>query len=97
MSSLLWLLQRAEAHPRLALLQRGKPGFEQGTAGLELSQHGEQGGWEARREEEIFDGAFQQLFPLFLFCSLKPRPTAGDLMAQEQHLYSSKQEVFPFL
>lgn len=49
------------------------------------------------REEEIFDGAFQQLFPLFLFCSLKARPTAGDLMAQEQHLCSSKQEVFPFL
>lgn len=42
-----------------------KPGFEQGTAGLELSQHREQGEWEARREGQIFDRVFQQLFTLF--------------------------------
>lgn len=67
MSSLLWLLQRAQAHPQLALLQRGKLGFEQGTAGLGLSQHRERAGQEARRGEQIFDGVFQLLFPLFFY------------------------------
>lgn len=98
MSSLLWLLQRARARPRLAPLQHGKLGFEQGTAGLGLSQHRQQAGREARREEQIFDGVFQLVSPLFfLFCSLKARPTAGDRMAEEQHLCSGQQEAFPLL
>lgn len=86
MSSLLWLLQRAEACLQLASLQRGKPRSEQDTACPELSWHREQGGGKAGREEEIFDGVFQQLFPLFLFYSLKARPTVGVLIAREQYL-----------
>lgn len=82
-SSLLWLLQRAEAHLRFASLQRGKARSEQDAACLELSQ--QQGGGKARRGEKIFGGVFQQPFPL-LFYSLKARPTAGNLIAQERYL-----------
>lgn len=71
MSSLLWLLQRAEAHLRLASLQRGKPHSERDTDCFELRRHREQGGGKARRGEEIFHGVFRQPFPLFLILQFK--------------------------
>lgn len=61
-SSLLWLLQRAEAHLRLGSLQRGKLCSGQGAACLELSRDKEQARGRAGRREEVFGVKF------FCFC-----------------------------
>lgn len=74
-SSLLWLLQRAEARLRLGSLQRGQLCSGQGTACLELSQDKEQAGGRAGRRAEVFGVIFFWFCFLticpFLFFSLK--------------------------